>query len=197
MSERGDRIESASCTAPGIWRNTGELMDARTGDNHDAVADATAWIADATRRLAELEGGPDGHVTAGSWSEGGSALEQLRAAVAHRIAALPRRGKPISTAIPGITVSHLALAKALASSLAELAAEASAAIAAVDVDVDGQEVTALRINLVAIGAADRDRTYLDDGDALRKRAAAVVNDIIGIEPPNITVTWEDIVLPSY
>ncbi|MFD6197029.1 hypothetical protein ACFWE3_10030 [Mycobacteriaceae bacterium NPDC060252] len=172
-------------------------MDARTGDNHDAVADATAWIADATRRLAELDGGPDGHVPAASWSEDGSALEQLRAAVAHRIAALPRRGKPISTAIPGITVSHLALAKALAASLAELAAEASAAIAAVDVDVDRQEVTAVRINLVAIGAADRDRTYLDDGDALRERAAAVVDDIIGIEPPTITVTWADIVLPSY
>lgn len=48
-----------------------------------------------------------------------------------------------------------------------------------------------------VGAADRDSTYIDDGDALRKRAAAVVTDIIGIEPPNITVTWEDIVLPSY
>ncbi len=197
MSEHGDQIQSASCTAQGIWRNTGELMDARTGDNHDAVADATAWIADATRRLAELDGGADGRVPAAPWHEGGSALEQLRAAVAHRIAALPRRGKPISTAIPGITVSHLALAKALTSSLAELAAEASAAIAAVDVNVDGQAVAALRINLVAIGTADRDRTYLDDGDALRKRAASVVNDIIGIEPTNITVTWEDIVLPSY
>ncbi|TDZ81173.1 hypothetical protein [Mycobacteroides salmoniphilum] len=172
-------------------------MDARTGDNHDAVADATAWIADATRRLAELDGGSDGQIPAGSWSEGGSALEQLRAAVAHRIAALPRRGKPISTAIPGITVSHLALAKALTSSLAAIAAEASAAIAAVDVEVEAQAVTALRINLVAIGAAERDHTYLDDGDTLRKRAAAVVNDIIGIEPPTITVTWEDIVLPSY
>lgn len=98
---------------------------------------------------------------------------------------------------PGITVSHLALAKALTSNLAELAAEASAAIAAVDVNVAGQAVTAIRINLVAVGAADRDSTYIDDGDALRKRAAAVVTDIIGIEPPNITVTWEDIVLPSY
>lgn len=172
-------------------------MDARNGDNHDAVADATAWIADATRRLAELDGGLDGAEPTAPWSEGGSALEQLRTAVAHRIAALPRRGKPINTAIPGITVSHLALAKALTSNLAELAAEASAAIAAVDVNVAGQAVTAIRINLVAVGAADRDSTYIDDGDALRNRAAAVVTDIIGIEPPNITVTWEDIVLPSY
>lgn len=139
-------------------------MDARNGDNHDAVADATAWIADATRRLAELDGGSDGVEPTAPWSEGGSALEQLRTAVAHRIAALPRRGKPIDTAIPGITVSHLALAKALTSNLAELAAEASAAIAAVDVNVAGQAVTAIRINLVAVGAADRDSTYIDDGD---------------------------------
>lgn len=76
-------------------------MDARNGDNHDAVADATAWIADATRRLAELDGGSDGAEPTAPWSEGGSALEQLRTAVAHRIAALPRRGKPINTAIPG------------------------------------------------------------------------------------------------
>lgn len=66
-------------------------MDARNGDNHDAVADATAWIADATRRLAELDGGSDGAEPTAPWSEGGSALEQLRTAVAHRIAALPRR----------------------------------------------------------------------------------------------------------
>ncbi|SKW26738.1 Uncharacterised protein [Mycobacteroides abscessus subsp. abscessus] len=57
MSERGDHIQSARCTASGIWRNTGELMDARNGDNHDAVADATAWIADATRRLAHCRAG--------------------------------------------------------------------------------------------------------------------------------------------
>jgi hypothetical protein len=172
-------------------------MRSTTTDDYDAVAQSTAWIADATRKLAGLQASPDdaaSHVVDPRWGEGSGALDRLRASIAHHIAGLPRQGRPIRSAHAGIRITHLALAKFLAWQLAEPAAAATAAVADVEVRVDGYAVSDVHIHLVAVGADARERTYLHDGDSLRAHAAAVIAEIVGAAP-HITLTWEDIALP--
>ncbi|MGV9796481.1 hypothetical protein ACWDTP_00320 [Mycobacterium sp. NPDC003449] len=170
-------------------------MGAMTTDDHDAFEEATAWIADATRELAGLDDGPGAHPGATS-PYGTATLEQLRAGIAHRVLTLPRQSRQVETSSPAITFSQLALAKALTWALAEPAAAVSAAIADVAVQADGRTLSGVHIHLVAVGADERERTYLDDGDALRGRAATVITDTLGVAAPRITITWEDIVLPE-
>lgn len=178
-----------------VSRKTGGSMGSTTTDDYDAVARSTAWIADATRSLAGLGAAPDDdRAIDPRWGESASALDHLRASIAHHIAALPRQGRPIRSARPGISISHLALSKVLTAQLAEPAAAASAAVADIDVRVDAQKLSAVHIHLVAVGADPRDHTYLHDGDSLRDHAAAAITDLLGVTP-HITVTWEDIALP--
>ncbi|MDF0531972.1 hypothetical protein P0W64_18990 [Tsukamurella sp. 8F] len=160
----------------------------------DDVAD-TAWIADATRRLAGLGGGGEMSVPDPRWSGGTDTLDRLRASIGSAIAALPRQGRPLGTAAAGVTISHLALAKALAAHLAEPAAAAAAAVGDVEVSVEGDAVGAVHVRLVAVGADERDASYLDDGDVLRSRAARFVAELLGVHPPRVDLTWQDVLLP--
>lgn len=145
------------------------------------------WIADATRRLARL-----GEEEEAAWPEG---LRALRDAVAHRIADLPRAGKPLDTGSPGVSMTHLALGKALTAELAAPAAAAAAAIVSVKVQVAGRRASRIEIEIVAVGADERDATYLADGDSLRRAAAQVTERLLGITAPTIDLTWVDLVLP--
>lgn len=171
-------------------------MGSTTPDDYDAVARSTAWIADATRRLAGLdeEYRANAHTVDPRWGDSGSALNQLRASIAQHVAALPRPVRVIDSARPGIGISQQALSKMLTWQLAEPAAAAAAAVADVDVRVDGRILSEVHIHLVAVGADPREHTYLNDGDRLRRRAASVIADVLGTVP-HITVTWEDIALP--
>lgn len=173
-------------------RKTGGHMSTAAEDDYEATAQSAAWIADATRRFAGLsEADADADPR---WAETGSALSQLRAGIAQRISALPRQGKLIRTAVPGISVSHVALAKLLTSALAEPAAAVAAAVADVQLSVTDRTLSAVRIHLIGIGADERDRTYLQDGDALRADAALVLREAIGDGTAAITAIWDDLVV---
>lgn len=190
-------MESDSCAMRGLSRKTGGSMGRTTTDDYDAVAQSTAWIADATRSFAGLGGATDpaeDHAIDPRWGGAGSALDQLRASIAHHIAALPRQGRVIDSVRPGVGISHLAVSKLLTWQLAGPAAAAAAAVADVEVRVDARTVSAVHIHLVAVGADPRDQTYLQDGDSLRDHAARAIAEILGATP-HITVMWEDIALP--
>ncbi|GAS98139.1 uncharacterized protein RMCC_5104 [Mycolicibacterium canariasense] len=167
-------------------------MSTAADDDYEATAQATAWIADATRRFAGLS---ESELDADErWSQTGAALRNLRASITQRISALPRQGKPIRTSQPGINVSHIALAKLLTSALAQPAADVAAAIADVELRVDAEQLTAVHVHLIGVGAEPRDRTYLQDGDALRREAARVVHAAIGENAAEITASWDDVVI---
>ncbi len=133
-------------------------MGTATKDD-DIAGAATAWIADTTRRLAGL-GVATGPAVAAKWVQTGATLERLRAGIIHQIAALPRQGIPIRTTQPGISVSHIALAKLLTWALAEPAAAMTAAVADVEVHVTAQSLSAVHIHLIGIGTEQRYRTYV-------------------------------------
>lgn len=171
---------------------TGGHMSMAAEDDYEATAESAAWIADATRRfagLAEADADADPR-----WAETGSALSQLRAGIAQRISAMPRQGKLIRTSKPGIGVSHIALAKLLTWALAEPAASVAAAVADVELTVKDRALVAVHIHLIGIGADERDRTYLQDGDALRADAALVLREAIGDSSTEITAIWDDLVV---
>lgn len=167
-------------------------MSTAAEDDYESTALATAWIADATRQFAGLSATDPAEDD--RWSQTGSALSQLRAGIAQRISVLPRQGKQIRTSQPGITVSHFALAKLLTWALAEPAAAVTAAIADVEVHVGGQRLAAVHIHLIGIGTEERDRTYLQDGDALRREAARVLRAALGEDSAEITASWDDVVV---
>ncbi|MFW3119807.1 hypothetical protein MMAG44476_18902 [Mycolicibacterium mageritense DSM 44476 = CIP 104973] len=197
MTASQHSIRPGGCASGAVSRKTGGSMRSKATDDYDAVAQSTAWIADATRKLAGLHASPDEatrHVVDPRWGEGSAALDRLRASIAHHIARLPRQGRPIHSVHAGISITHLALAKFLAWQLAESAAAATAAVADVEVRVDGYTVSDVHIHLVAVGADPRDHTYLHDGDRLRARAAALLAEMVDTAP-HITLTWEDIALP--
>lgn len=174
----------------GHVRNTGGHMSTAAQDDYEATAEAAAWIADATRRFAGLSTTePDSR-----WAETGSALSELRSGIAQRISSLPRRGKLIRTGRPGIEVSHIALAKLLTWALAEPAAEVGAAVADVRLTITEDVLTAVHIDLIGIGTEKRDRTYLQDGDTLRRFAAMLLRESIGDDAAEITATWDDVVI---
>lgn len=169
-------------------------MSTAAEDDYAATADAAAWIADATRRFAGLsvaEADDDSR-----WAETGSALAALRTGIAQRISALPRKGKLIRTSVPGISVSHVALAKLLTEALAEPAAMVTAAVADVELSITGDVLSAVRIHLIGIGADERERTYLQDGDALRRGAAVVLHAALGRSSAEITAIWDDVVISA-
>lgn len=171
---------------------TGGHMSTAAEDDYEATAESAAWIAAATRRfagLAEADSDADPR-----WAETGSALSQLRSGIAQRISALPRQGTLIRTARPGIKVSHVALAKLLTSALAEPAASVAAAVADVQLTITDRALSAVHIHLIGIGADERDRTYLQDGDALRADAAHVLREAIGDSSAEITAVWDDLVV---
>lgn len=173
-------------------RKTGGHMSTAAQDDYEATAESAAWIAAATRRFAGLSEA-DADIDP-RWAETGSALSQLRAGIAQRISALPRQGQLIHTAQPGIGVSHIALAKLLTAALAEPAASVAAAVADVELTIKDQTLSAVHIHLIGIGADERDRTYLQDGDALRKDAALVLREAIGDSSAEITAIWDDLVV---
>ncbi len=173
-------------------RNTGDHMSTAARDDYEATAEAAAWIADATRRFAGLHE-PEAE-SDNRWAETGSALTELRSGIAQRISALPRRGKLIRTARKGIGVTHIALAKLLTWALAEPAAEVAAAVADVELSVEDDVLTAVHIHLIGIGAEQRRHTYLQDGDSLRRDAAVVLRETIGVDTAEITATWDDVVV---
>ena len=165
-------------------------MSTAAEDDYEATAEAAAWIAAATRKfagLAEMDAATDPR-----WAETSSALSALRTGIAQRISALPRQGKMIRTARRGIGVSHIALAKLLTAALAEPAASVAAAVADVELTVTDHALTAVRIHLIGIGADERARTYLQDGDALRHDAAQVLNETLGDNTAEITAIWDDV-----
>ncbi|WP_041407376.1 hypothetical protein [Segniliparus rotundus] len=164
-------------------------MRARAGDRHDSAAEATEWIADATRRFAGL--------TADTSPESSDvelpALRQLRSTIGQLVSALPRPVRPVNTSRPGVAFSHVALRKTLTFALAEPASAASAAVADIAIELHDATPTSVHIDLVAVGADARERTYLSDGDALRERAAAAFLETLGTPAPPITLTWDDLV----
>ncbi len=178
----------------GHVRNTGGHMSTAAQDDYEATAQAAAWIADATRRFAGLSAADTDTDT--RWADTGSALTELRSGIAQRISTLPRRGKLIRTARPGIEVSHIALAKLLTWALAEPAAEVAAAVADVELTVADDTLAAVHIHLIGIGADERNRTYLQDGDALRRDAALLLRETIGDDTAEITAIWDDVVIPA-
>lgn len=173
-------------------RKTGGHMSTAAEDDYETTAEAAAWIADATRRFAGLA---DADADSDSrWAVTGSALSELRAGIAQRISLLPRQGKLIHTSQPGISVSNIALAKLLTYALAEPAASVTAAVADVELTVRDHRLAVVHIHLIGIGADERDRTYLQDGDTLRRGAAAVLDATIGDTSAEITAIWDDLVV---
>lgn len=167
-------------------------MSTAAEDDYEATAHATAWIADATRSFAGLDE-PAPH-DGDRWSPTGAALSQLRASITQRISAFPRQGKPIRTADPGITVSHIALAKLLTWTLAGPAADVGAAVADVELTVDAGQLTAVHVHLIGVGTQPRDRTYLQDGDALRAHTARILAATLGDDSAEVIASWDDIVV---
>ncbi|KXO94191.1 hypothetical protein AXK56_21680 [Tsukamurella pulmonis] len=159
-----------------------------------APAQATDWIADATRRLAGLAG-PDAEAPDVDPRWGADAIDRLRAAVSQQVSALPRRSRPVATARPGVTVSELALSKAVTAALSDSAAVESAAVADVELDVVGDGLSAVHVHLVAVGA-DRRVSLLDGGERLRSLAADVVRRMVGADDIRIDLTWEDMLTPE-
>ena len=184
--------------SPDRMRNTGdrsqfgELMNAGAENEYEASADAAAWIADATRRLAGLS--PSGTSSDDRWEQSGSTLSEIRSSIAQRISAFPRQGILIRTTRPGVTVSHIALAKLLTWTLAESAAAGAAAVADVELRVDARELAAVHIHLIGVGVGARRQTYLRDGDELRDYAALLLQGAIGDNSAQITVSWDDLVV---
>lgn len=168
-------------------------MRARAGDHHDSAADATEWIADATRQFAGLAQQTSPQSPDCSSDVDLPALERLRATIGQLVSALPRPVRPVNTSRPGIAISHLALRKILTCALAEPAAGASAAVADIVIELHDATPAAMHIELVAIGADEREHTYIDDGDALRARASAAIFETLGTPAPPITLTWDDLV----
>ncbi|EFV14090.1 hypothetical protein [Segniliparus rugosus] len=168
-------------------------MRARAGDRHDSAADATEWIADATRELAGLTKRTSAEGSDDTPDVDLPALEQLRAAIGQLVSTLPRPVRPVSTAAPGIAINYLALRKILMWALAEPAAEASAAVADIAIELQGTTLAAVHIDVIAVGADEREHTYLDDGDALRARAAATIAETLGTPAPPVTLAWDDLV----
>ncbi len=165
-------------------------MSTGAENEHDAAANAAAWIADATRRLAGLD--QSGPPADDRWKLAGSTLGEIRTSIAQRISAFPRQGILIRTTHPGISVSHIALAKLLTWSLAESAAAVAAAVADVELRVDAQELVAAHIHLIGVGVGPRRQTYLRDGDELRDSAASLLRTAIGDNAAQITVSWDDL-----
>ena len=164
------------------------------GGEDAAQAQATEWIADATRRLAGLAGpGAESPDVDPRW--GADAMDRLRAAVAQQVAGLPRRSRPVATARPGVTVSELALSKAVTAALSDSAAHESAAVADVALDLADGVLAAVHVHLVAVGT-DRRRTLLDGGDRLRLLAGDVVHRMTGADDVLVDLTWEDLVTPA-
>lgn len=161
-------------------------------DEAPEAAVATEWIADATRRLAGLAGS-DSEAPAADPRWGGDAIERLRTAISQQVSVLPRRSRPVETTTSGITITPLALTRALTIALSGEAAAESAAIADVEFAVDGSVVSGVRIHLVAVGTEPRAHSMLVGGDRLRAKAAALLAGIVGPVEVGVDLTWEDLV----
>ncbi|MCS3779116.1 hypothetical protein [Tsukamurella ocularis] len=171
-------------------------MSFRRLESGDAEpAQATDWIADATRRLAGLSG-PDAETPEVDPRWGADAIDRLREAVAQQVSALPRRSRPISTVRQGIAVTELALSKAITAALSDAAAAESAAVADVALDLTGGALAAIHVHLVAVGADGRSHTLFDGGERLRALAADVVRRMVGTVDVRIDLTWEDVLTPE-
>ncbi len=158
-------------------------------------AQATDWIADATRRLAGLAApGAEAPEVDPRW--GADAIDRLRNVVAQQVLDLPRRSRAVRTARPGITVRELALSTVLTVDVSDAAASESAAVADVELDVDGDRLAAVHVHLVAVGADGRPGTLLDGGDGLRARAAELLRAMFGPDEVRVDVTWEDLLTPE-
>lgn len=171
-------------------------MSFRRVESGDAEpAQATDWIADATRRLAGLAGS-DAEAPEADPRWGVDAIDRLREAVAQQVSALPRRSRPIATGRPGIAVTELALAKAVTAALSDSAAAESAAVADVALELAAGELAAVHVHLVAVGADGRSHTLLDGGERLRFLTADVVRRVVGTGDVRIDLTWEDLLTPE-
>ena len=62
--------------------------------------------------------------------------------------------------------------------------------------VTDDSLAAVHIHLIGIGADERNRTYLQDGDALRRDAALLLRETIGDNTAEITAIWDDVVIPA-
>ncbi|MBS4102598.1 hypothetical protein [Tsukamurella paurometabola] len=158
-------------------------------------AQATDWIADATRRLAGLAA-PDGEAPEIDPRWGADAIDRLREAVAQQVSALPRRSRPIATVRPGVSVTELALSKAVTAALSDRAAAESAAVADVELDLADDGLSAVHVHLVAVGADERPHTLLDGGEHLRALTADVVRRMVGADDVRIDLTWGDLLTPE-
>ncbi|MET9326277.1 hypothetical protein [Tsukamurella sp. NPDC003166] len=160
-----------------------------------APAQDTDWIADATRRLAGLAGA-DAEAPEVDPRWGADAIDRLREAVTQQVSALPRRSRPIATVRTGVTVTELALSKAVTAALSDSAASEAAAVADVALDLAGGELAAVHVHLVAVGADERPHTLLDGGERLRALTADVVRRMVGTGDVRIDLTWEDVLTPE-
>lgn len=171
-------------------------MSFRRVESGDAEpAQATDWIADATRRLAGLAG-PDQEAPEVDPRWGPDAIDRLREVVAQQIAVLPRRSRPIATARAGVSVTELALSKAITAEISDSAAAESAAVADVELDLADGALAGVHVHLVAVGADGRERTMLDGGERLRGLAGGVVRRMIGADDVRIDLTWEELLTPA-
>ncbi|WP_019202841.1 hypothetical protein [Tsukamurella sp. 1534] len=163
-----------------------------TTDSAAPASPTADWIADATRRLASAP--PDAD-TGDGW--GDEVLGRLRDSIAGLVAGSPRRGRTFDTAADGVTMSTLALSRALTFELSERAAGEYAAIADVAADVDGSTLTAVRLHVVAIGAEERARTMTEGGDQIRAAAGEVLAEVVP-DPSRVRVdlSWDDLFLPD-
>ncbi|WP_461166865.1 hypothetical protein [Tsukamurella serpentis] len=160
-------------------------MDLSPRDSRGAdPVPTTDWIADATRRLAG--------VSAAEADRGDDLVDRMRAAVAAGVSALPRRSRVVVTGRPGVTITELALTKAITAALSDGAGEESAAIADVDLTIDSGRLLKVTVHLVAVDADQRTRTLLDAGDRLRTLAADVVARTAGAGGVRVDLVWEDL-----
>lgn len=196
MTDPTRPAEAGTLCNPTRRGHTGGAMSfRRVEDGHAEPAQATDWIADATRRLAGLAG-PDATEPEADPRWGADAVDRLRAAVALQVSGLPRRSRAIATVRPGITVTELAFSKAVTAALSDAAAAEAAAVADVALDLAGARLTAVHVHLVAVGADGRSRSLLDGGDHLRALAEDVVRRMIGDAEVRVDLTWEDLVTPE-
>lgn len=196
MSDPTRPTEAGPLCNPTGRGHTGGAMSFRRVESGDAgPAQATDWIADATRRLAGLSG-PDTEAPEVDPRWGADAIDRLREAVAQQVSALPRRSRPIATVRQGVSVTELALSKAITAALSDTAAAESAAVADVALDLTGGALTALHVHLVAVGADGRSRTLFDGGERLRALTADVVRRMVGTADARIDLTWEDVLTPE-
>ena len=196
MTDPTRPAEAGTLCNPARRGHTGGAMSFRRVEGGDAEpAQATDWIADATRRLAGLAG-PDAVAPEVDPRWGADAVDRLRAAVALQVSGLPRRSRVIATVRPGITVTELALSKAVTAALSDAAAAEAAAVADVALDLAGARLAAVHVHLVAVGAEGRSRSLLDGGDRLRALAEDVVRRMIGDAAVRVDLTWEDLLTPE-